>query len=91
MGQYEFTALHVTCYDDNDIIMQFLLDRGAAIDLKNYVTTKCYYMSDLIFMGQDGRTALHLASLNGHEGRVTILLDKGSDIHNKDNEVTSTL
>ena len=42
--------------------------------------------ADVNAKDDDGGTPLHLASENGHEAIVSLLLEKGADVNAKDND-----
>lgn len=58
-NKYGFTALQQACVDGNLELANFLLERGA----------------DLSLVDSDGRTALHLASEQGHLDIVSLLVN----------------
>ena len=73
--------------------MDFLIDHGAKLDIKNKVLNKhctMYCIASVInqynviillilFPSQEGRTALSLASYEGHSDTVRILAQRGAN------------
>ncbi len=57
------------------------LDRLCIILVHTHSSTTYLIHVHLLFPLQEGATALHLASQDGHGNVVTILLESGSDIH----------
>jgi hypothetical protein len=65
------TAFHVATSNEDRIMMQLLLEKGADIDVKDNV---------------NGWMALHIAASNGNEAIVRFLLEKGTSVNMKDNK-----
>ena len=64
LGWYEGTALHLAVRDDQQEIAVLLLERGAAVDVRDH----------------NDYTPLHNAAWNGNLAMVKLLFDAGADI-----------
>jgi ankyrin repeat protein len=86
------TALMLAAHKARDATVALLLNRGAALEAKNNVSSDreykiCYsleYTSVMWRAVQGGNTALTFAALNGHNATVGMLLNRGAALDVRD-------
>ncbi len=83
MIQIGQTALMAALKANHLDIVQYLVMKGANINLQEQVQTKylLYFIPNLMYdMRQDGSTALLLATIIGDKTSVQLLVEKGANI-----------
>ena len=74
-GLDNWTALHFAAYDDNNVIVEYLIDNGANINAET----------------RFGKTALHITALRGNLETVASLITKGIDVNYQDEDGNTAL
>jgi len=75
LPENEETALHAAARSGAVPVIKVLLDHGAKVDALN----------------EDGITPLMVAAHEGNAGAVSLLIEKGADVHRKSTAVTSVI
>ena len=93
-----YTSLHVAAQLGNVEAATLLLERDARIDAVEKVSCVCvcvcvcHHMEPILpplsssSSHQDGRTALHLATLEGHYSMASSLINDGADVNATDGQ-----
>lgn len=103
---FGMSAIHIAVLQENIEIIKLLIAYGADINFCNYegetpllIALRCGYINlsifidlgmDIFIKNHENLTALHIASQSGDVKSVTILIERGLDIHDSDNKMLAT-